>query len=125
LDRRAEELADRFTREQRMSHADVDVKLAPRERNAVARLLLSNAGPAAASNVSISFVRPLSGDGGRDGAFDLLEPQRFELAPGGSQHLALSPDGEIPSRYEVAVQWTDPAGEHERLRVISHSFKMW
>lgn len=67
-DRRAEEVARAAATEERARQADVDVRLAPSEANSRAELIVNNGGPAPASEVSVSFIRPRSA-GGVDGAF--------------------------------------------------------
>lgn len=118
-DRRAEEVARATAAEKRAKHADVDIRLAAPEANSRDKLIVSNGGPAPASGVSVSFVRPLSA-GGVDGAFQGITQRHFDLQPGDSELLRLSPDYDTAPRYEVAVRWTDLAGVHERVRVINH-----
>lgn len=117
--RRAEEVARAAANEERAKHADVDVKLAPRVANSSDELIVCNKGPAPASEVSVSFVRPLSA-GGVDSAFGGIAQRHFDLRPGDSEVLRLSADFDTAPRYEVAVYWTDPAGDHELVREINH-----
>lgn len=105
--------------EERARRADVDVQLAPGERNTRERLLVTNRGPAPATGVSVEFVRPLSA-GMPDGAYQAIAQRRFDLYPGDTQHFLLTPDGDTAPRYEISLRWTDAAGDHERGRVIHH-----
>ncbi len=118
-DRRAEEVTRATAAEERAKQADVDVRLAPLEANSTEVLIVSNGGPAPASEVTVSFIRALS-SGSVDGALGEIARHHFDLRPGDSETLRLSPDFESAPRYEVAVRWTDLAGDHERVRVINH-----
>lgn len=118
-ERRAEERAARAAEAEQLRHAAVDLRILPPVRNGTRQLLLSNDGPAVADEVAVSFVRPLSGDGGRDAAFDGIEARRFTLKPGDRKELGLSPDYESATLFEVAVRWIDPDGEHELVCVVS------
>lgn len=117
--RRAEEVARATAAEEHAKHADVDVRLAPPEANSSGTLIVDNRGPAPASRVRVTFVRPLSA-GTVDGAFEAIAQRRFDLRPGDCQSLRLSPDYDTAPSYEVAVHWTDNAGDHELLRAINH-----
>lgn len=118
-DRRAEEVARATATQERAKQADVDVRLAALEANSTEVLIVSNGGPAPASEVSVSCIRPLSA-GGVDGAFGEIAQRHFDLRPGESEVLRLSPDFDSAPRYEVAVRWTDLAGDHQQVRVINH-----
>lgn len=55
-----------------------------------------------------------------DGAFGEIAQRHFDLRPGDSEVLRLSPDFDSAPRYEVVVRWTDLAGDHQQVRVINH-----
>lgn len=120
-ERRGEEVAAQVQAQAEARRAAVTVRLSPPERNAGRQLLLSNAGPAEAHEVGVRFVRPLSGDGGRDGAFDAIEAQSLTLARGEGRRLRLTHDSDTATRYEVRLSWRDLTGEHSELVVIDHS----
>lgn len=116
---RADEVEHNTAVQERAKHADVDVRLAPPEANSSERLIVNNQGPATASGVSLSFVRARSA-GGIDGSFEGMAHRSFELRPGDSESLRLSQDYGAAPQYEVALRWTDGAGDHERVRLINH-----
>lgn len=118
-DRRADEMTRAAATEKHAKHADVDVRLAAPEANSSDHLIVDNRGPALASGVAVSFVRALSA-GVVDGAFERLAQRRFDLRSGDSELLRLSPSYDTATRYEIAVRWTDAAGDQERVRVIDH-----
>ncbi|MGB3259172.1 MAG: hypothetical protein WBA72_14435 [Ornithinimicrobium sp.] len=118
-ERRVEEVARATTDRERARHADVDVRLGAMETNSSYKLIVSNRGPHAASGVSLSFVRALS-SGIVDGSFDAIAQHKFDLKPGDSESLRISPTFETARRYEVVVRWTDGAGTEELVRQITH-----
>lgn len=118
-DRRAEEVRHAEARAEAARHAEVEVRLAPPEGNSAETLVVTNRGPANATSVSLSFVRPLSA-GGIDGAFEAISRRTFELRPGRSERLRLAPDYDTAPQYEVALRWSDGAGMHETTSVINH-----
>jgi hypothetical protein len=118
VDRRAEEVARVAAEAEQAKKADVDIRLAAREANSSAKLVVSNDGPANASQVSVGYVRPLS-SGGTIAAFKQFAQRRFDLRSGDIEVIRLDADFDTAPRFEVAVRWTDPAGDHERVRLIN------
>lgn len=118
-ERRAEEVERASAAVERARHADVDVRLAPPEANIDERLIVNNQGPDTAFRVSLSFVRALS-TGGIDGAFKEIAQRSFDLRPGASESLRISPSFDTAKFYEVSVRWNDGAGDQELVRQINH-----